>query len=150
MMITSEIGPDEGEDWLFITQTYDASPSYDAELEPESFHYPSEGRFTNRGLRRSHSFAATNSRFGDSQTMQRSISRQSFSSELQVINNKVNVSLNFHLCNQFNQDFESFKFENFMNQRRFEQSSNTSASVHLTNLLRVIINECFMALKNYL
>lgn len=36
------------------------------------------------------------------------------------------------------QDFESFKFENYMNQRRFEQSSNTSAGHHLTNLLRVI------------
>lgn len=36
------------------------------------------------------------------------------------------------------QDFESFKFENFMNQRRFEQSSNTSAGVHLAKLLRVM------------
>lgn len=67
------------------SQTYDAT-SFDAELEPEPFQYPSEGRFAGRGLRRSHSFAATNSRFSDSQTLQRSISRQSFSSEIQVIN----------------------------------------------------------------
>lgn len=75
----------------FLSQTYDAS-SYDTE-EPEPFQHLSEGRFGSRGLRRSQSFAATNSRFGDSQTMQRSISRQSFSSELQVINKKIKSRL---------------------------------------------------------
>lgn len=74
-------------------QTYDAE-SFDAEPEPEpeTFHYPSEGRFTQRGLRRSQSFAST-SRFIEPQSMHRSMSRQSFSSELQVIEKFFNAFL---------------------------------------------------------
>lgn len=67
-------------------QTYDAL-SFDAETEPEPFQYPNEGRFAHRGLRRSQSFAST-SRYIEPQNLHRSISRQSFSSELQVIGNK--------------------------------------------------------------
>lgn len=68
--------------WLkldFLLKTYDV-PSYDIDVEPEIF---PEGRFQNRGLRRSQSFATT-SRYAEPNTLHRSISRQSFSSELQV------------------------------------------------------------------
>ncbi|CRK97753.1 CLUMA_CG011133, isoform A [Clunio marinus] len=96
------------------TQTYDVSP-FDINSEAESSQYPVEGRFSNR-LRRSQSFANTSRLVEPPTTLQRSLSRMSFSSELQ--------------------DFEALKFENFMNQRRFEESSNASAGVHLANLLR--------------
>ncbi|KAL7037872.1 hypothetical protein ACKWTF_009385 [Chironomus riparius] len=99
------------------TQTYDASTA-PLEIETETFQqYPSEGRFANRGLRRSHSFA-TSSRFMEpSTTLPRSMSRQSFSSEFQ--------------------DFEALRFENFINsQRRMDQTSNTSAGIQLAKLLR--------------
>lgn len=66
-----------------LLQTYDV-PSYDIDPEPEVFQYPSEGRFSNRGLRRSQSFATT-SRYNEPNTLHRSFSRQSFSSELQVM-----------------------------------------------------------------
>lgn len=68
-----------------LTQTYDPTPS-SFDTESETFQYPSEGRFANRGLRRSHSFA-TSSRFMEpslSTPLHRSMSRQSFSSEFQA------------------------------------------------------------------
>jgi hypothetical protein len=77
-----------------LLQTYD---SQQFDLEPETFiHYPPQeivggggssgvGRFANRGLRRSHSFA-TSSRYTEpsSTPLHRSLSRQSFSSEFQA------------------------------------------------------------------
>lgn len=83
---SARVGPFQGERFIScLPQTYDASPyELEPEPDPEPFQYPAEGRFANRGLRRSHSFA-TASRFAETATpLQRSMSRQSFSSELQV------------------------------------------------------------------
>ncbi|KAG5679700.1 hypothetical protein PVAND_009250 [Polypedilum vanderplanki] len=157
------------------TQTYDASPF---ETETEIFQYPTEGRFANRGLRRSHSFATT-SRYNEpsiQSTLQRSMSRQSFSSEFQsppasrelspnnlenfLIRERRTNILSRPAINKIEQelsykgpqrsqrsslydlpmDFEALRLENFMNsqqqQRRLDQTSNTSAGVQLAKLLR--------------